>query len=74
MKRFQECNWVVKLWRYRHYVYIPFRYMKYKLQGRVHEDLASNSHLWGILVGSAQCDMKWTYTWQEVMKRQSKTK
>jgi len=66
MKRFQECNWVVKLWRYRHYVYIPFRYMKYKLQGRVHEDLASNSHLWDILVGSAQCDMKWTYTLEEI--------
>lgn len=30
MKRFQECNWLVKLWRYRHYLYIPFKWIWYK--------------------------------------------
>ena len=30
MKRFQECNWLVKLWRYRHYLYIPFKWLYYK--------------------------------------------
>ena len=29
MKRFQECNWVVKLWRYRWYLPIPFQYIWY---------------------------------------------
>ena len=24
-KRFQECNWVEKLWRYRYYMSIPFK-------------------------------------------------
>jgi len=27
MKRFQECNWLVKLWRYRWYILIPFKYI-----------------------------------------------
>ena len=26
-KRFQESNWLVKLIRYRHYVYIPFKWI-----------------------------------------------
>ena len=30
MKRFQECNWLVKGWRYRHYLYIPFKWLYYK--------------------------------------------
>ena len=30
MKRFQECNCLVKLWRYRHYLYIPFKWVWYK--------------------------------------------
>ena len=27
MKRFQECNWLVKLWRYRWYIPIPFKWL-----------------------------------------------
>ena len=27
MKRFQECNWLVKLWRYRWYIPIPFKWI-----------------------------------------------
>jgi hypothetical protein len=29
MKRFQECNWVVKIWRYRWYLPIPFKWVWY---------------------------------------------
>jgi len=28
-KRFQECNWVEKLWRYRWYLLIPFQWFWY---------------------------------------------
>lgn len=28
-KRFQECNWLEKLWRYRWYLLIPFQYVWY---------------------------------------------
>lgn len=26
-KRFQECNWLEKVWRYRFYIPIPFKYI-----------------------------------------------
>jgi hypothetical protein len=65
MKRFQECNWIVKLWRLRHYVYIPFRFIGYKLRGGV-DIIPNNKTLWNVLIGSAQCDMNWTYTSEEV--------
>jgi hypothetical protein len=26
-KRFQECNWLVKVWRYRWYIPIPFKWL-----------------------------------------------
>lgn len=28
-KRFQECNWLVKIWRYRFYIPIPFKWIYY---------------------------------------------
>ena len=64
MKRYQDSNWIVKLWRRRHYVYIPFKFISYKLRGR--DDFPNNKTLWRVLVGLAQCDMKWTYTGEEV--------
>lgn len=27
MKRFQDCNWLVKIWRYRFYIPIPFKWL-----------------------------------------------
>jgi len=70
MKRYQDCNWIVKLWRRRHYVYIPFKFISYKLRGQqagFDTWEPTNKQLWGILIGSAQCDMKWTYTSEEVI-------
>ena len=64
MKRYQDSNWIVKLWRRRHYVYIPFKFISYKLRRRY--DFPNNKTLWRVLVGLAQCDMKWTYTIEEV--------
>jgi len=66
MKRFQDSNWLIKLWRLRHYVYIPFRFIgwKFKDPGIIHY-----KDRWKILVGAAQCDMRWYYTSEEVMER-----
>ena len=68
MKRYQDSNWIVKLWRRRHYVYIPFKFIIYKLSILISrgDDFPNNKTLWAVLVGSAQCDMKWTYTIEEV--------
>lgn len=83
-KRFQECNWLEKVWRYRFYVYIPFKWVYFMYikpfvvrettlneeKGYV-EDTGEiwnprGKELWGILVGSAQGDMKWYYSMEEV--------
>ena len=84
MKRYQDSNWLVKLWRRRHYAYIPFKYVWYTYispmkipETEYDEELCmvtvngkettpEHKQLWSILVGSAQCDMKWTYTIEEV--------
>jgi len=74
MKRFQECNWIVKLWRYRHYLYIPFKWLYWSLIDlKVHHhenpnefDIIQGKGLWRILLGSAQGDMAWYHTMEEV--------
>ena len=65
MKRFQECNILVKLWRLRHYVYIPFRWLRWKLTPDKSGEFNSKT-IWHIYVGTAQCDMNWVYTSEEV--------
>jgi hypothetical protein len=52
----------VKLWRLRHYVYIPFRFVSWMFK----DSELHYKTVWSILVGSAQCDMNWTYTSEEV--------
>lgn len=40
MRRFQECNNLEKLWRLRHYLYIPFKWLFYTViaEFRVYHD------------------------------------
>lgn len=81
-KRFQECNWLEKLWRYRWYLPIPFQWLYYtasnsfkvykdkKEGGKIihtnEYDIIKGMDLWKLLKGIAQGKMKWYYTWEEV--------
>ena len=81
-KRFQECNWLVKLWRYRFYLPIPFKYFYYSyikpfkvcrdefVDGEITHtdnfDVMKGKNLWSLLIGSAQGPMRWYYTSDEV--------
>lgn len=65
MKRFQECNWLVKLYRYRWYMCIPFIYIYETIK---YKNTISSNHRWGILIGEMQIKMNWTWTNEEVMK------
>lgn len=65
MKRFQESKWYVKLWRLRHYVYLPFFFIVVLVLKTLDPDKAENlgnKTIWKVLVGDAQCNMNWTYT------------
>jgi hypothetical protein len=90
MKRFQECNRLGKMWRYRFYIPIPFKYLWFMyIKSLVVRETALNvekehiedtgeiynptgKNLWRLLIGSAQCDMNWTYTQEEVMGKLKK--
>ena len=62
-KRYQECNSLVKLWRRRHYLKIPFRWLHWKFFSMDKE--LNGKTTWRLLIGMAQSDMKWYYTEEE---------
>ena len=78
-KRFQDCNWFIKLLRYRWYLTIPFKWIwfmyikplkirEFDLDG---DDITiyvpKNKELWSILIGESQSKMKWFWTHDEVL-------
>lgn len=77
-KRFQECSLIVKLWRYRWYILIPFKYLWYQLFGAKecieHDETFTEIGrfnikgrlLWSIMKSEAQSKMNWYYTTEEV--------
>lgn len=69
--RFQECNWLVKLWRYRWYVPIPFKWTWLIVRGFISpiKNNMTPKELYGIMIGEAQCSMKWYYTQEEVQEK-----
>lgn len=82
VKRFQECNRIVQLWRYRHYITIPFKYLYYtyikrfkvyhdemvdgKLIHTNEYDIEQGRNLWRLLQSLAQTKMHWYYTEEEM--------
>jgi hypothetical protein len=70
-KRFQECNKIEKLWRYRWYLLLPFVWLRIKFSVLISknvEDLnMTNKNIWKISKGLMQSKMKWYYTMDEVM-------
>lgn len=66
MKRFQECSNIVKLWRYRWYIPIPFMYSWFVIKSIfIPIDFTPREYL-AILTGDAQFRMSWYYTAEEV--------
>ena len=88
MKRFQECNWIIKTWRYRWYLTIPFyfifyRYLKFikigideikdgKIVDSGKSYKPSAYELWSLCIGMVQSKMKWYYTSEEVFGKYNK--
>lgn len=81
-KRFQECNWLEKTWRYRWYLALPFMYLWMKWYSDpipevdIDEDTGEQKivghywpdgkTIWRLCIGIAQGKMKWYYTMDEV--------
>lgn len=63
MKRFQECNSIIKIWRYRWYLTIPLIYIHIKVFSIDDKECSMNA--WKISKGVAQMKMKWYHTTEE---------
>ena len=84
-KRYQNCNQLVKLWRRRWYILIPFIWAWYSYLNdfKVFRDEINNDEyvhtdkydvmkgkmLWSLLIGDAQSKMNWYHTHEEVMEK-----
>jgi len=64
-KRFQNCNKLEQIWRYRYYLKVPLIWLIYIF--RYTE--VSKIGLWKLLIGEAQLNMNWMYTSDEVYER-----
>jgi hypothetical protein len=85
MKRYQECNWIVKIFRMRFYLLVPFIFFwrsvfnplksyldKIENDKLIQTDeyvILKGKELWKVLIGSAQFKMKYYYTSEEVFER-----
>lgn len=74
MKRFQECSKIVKFWRYRWYILIPFKWCFYFIKSCFKSDKSDldGKTIWNIFIGDAQLKMKWYYTSDEVFEKLKK--
>lgn len=61
--RYQFQSWYIKLWRRRHYLYIPIDTIKSWLRSST-----SLRNCFSIAIGWAQIKMGWTYTSEEIDK------
>ncbi len=80
MKRFQECNTIEKVWRYRWYLALPFLYLHYKSkalpinevddEGKIIDTIYPDGKLiWKLTKSEIQVKMNWVYTPDEVFKK-----
>jgi hypothetical protein len=67
-KRYQECNFLEKLWRRRLQLRIPWEVFKVWVKCRIKGDDTPLVHIWSIEIGMSHMDMKWTYTSKEIEK------
>lgn len=61
---FQDQPWYIKLWRYRHYLRIPYSTIIYRYRSKIAEK--NWKYAYSIAIGDAQLKMRWVYSLQEV--------
>lgn len=74
IKRYQECSWYIKAWRYRYVLAVPFKWVWYMTFGRfiVTDDETGCDErvygdvLWSLLRGDADGRMNYWWTTDEV--------
>ena len=64
--RFQDQVWYVKLWRYRHYLMVPYHTLRIYFNHKFQAD--ELGHAYSIAMGEAHYKMNWLYSMEEAMK------
>lgn len=72
--RYQHCNRLTKLIRYRHMILVPFKSVKWYLHGLLSKARGMGgyepwSECWSLAVGMTQATMNYYYTWEEAKCR-----
>jgi hypothetical protein len=68
MKRYQECPWYVRAWRWRHYAAVPFTWA-YRLAWRALHGYPLQARLdWDICCSDAEGRMEWYETGSEWLR------
>ena len=65
-KRFQECNLIERIIRYRWYLCVPFIFIYQRIK---YKPQFSTKAEWGIIISEMQINMKWYYTSDEVKEK-----
>ena len=65
-KRFQDCNLIEKIIRYRWYLCVPFIFIYQRIK---YKPQFSAKAEWGIIISEMQINMKWYYTSDEVKEK-----
>lgn len=65
-KRFQECNLIGKIFRYRWYLCVPFIFIYQRIKYK--SEFSARTE-WGIIISEMQLKMKWYYTSDEVKEK-----
>lgn len=65
-KRFQECNLIGKIFRYRWYLCVPFIFIYQRIKYK--SEFTARTE-WGIIISEMQFKMNWYYTFDEVKEK-----
>lgn len=63
MKRYQDCNWLVKLWRRRWYIWAYYKALMVTLE---YSDADFKTNL-SIAKGIAEVEMNWVYDMEDIL-------
>ena len=72
MKRYQDCNWVIRMWRRRHQLRVPL--VAYQIwRGEKSREMDDEDdwrltfrQCWGMAIGLSHGQMQWVYDWIEM--------
>lgn len=67
-ERYQNQPYLIRFWRRRYYLAIPYWCFTSWLRNVFHKDCLTIKGYWSISIGLAQSSMGWFYHWDEIVE------